>query len=137
MAQIGFFGPNMVCQGRILDRFDRIFQDTWAGTEKTLFTAWSTEPSAEERDKLIDEVALILNQTRCTMVHCCHSQIGCESCVWCRWLAGYKGSVKAQIRDTCQAGAKPILVLIDGGPITCVEVPIKQFFDLKRWPGLT
>ncbi len=34
------------------------------------------------------------------------------------------GSIKAQIRETCQSGAKAILVRFEGGPITRVEARI-------------
>ena len=38
-----------------------------------------------------------------------------------RWFSSYKGSIKAQIRETCQSGVKAILVRLEGGPITQVE----------------
>jgi hypothetical protein len=58
-------------------------------------------PTQEERERLIDAVELILYETR--------------------WLASYKGSIKAQIREACQSGVKAILVRFEGGPITRVE----------------
>jgi hypothetical protein len=43
-----------------------------------------------------------------------------------RWLSSYKGSIKAQIRETCMGGASAILVRLEGGPITRVEARIMQ-----------
>jgi serine/threonine protein kinase len=80
--------------------FDRIF--TVRNAEgQTLFEEWMRAPTAEQKDKIIDDVEKLLHETR--------------------WLSAYKGSIKAQIRETCQSGAKAILVRIEGGPITRVE----------------
>jgi hypothetical protein len=43
-----------------------------------------------------------------------------------RWLSSYRGSIKAQIRETCQSGATAILVQLEGGPITRVEARIME-----------
>ena len=80
--------------------FDKIFEEPQSHG-KTLFESWVTEEQCERRERLIDEVQEILAHTM--------------------WLSSYKGSVKAQIRQTCQSGAKAILIRIDGGPITRVE----------------
>ncbi len=65
--------------------FNLIF-GTRRASGKTLFEEWVSEPSTERKEPLIDEVEEILNETR--------------------WLASYKGSIKAQVRDVFQAGAK-------------------------------
>ncbi len=107
--------------------FNQIFDEV-RSDGKTLFGAWAAEDSAEKREKLIDEVHAILNETR--------------------WLSSYRGAIKAQIREACQGGAKvwkrpgylslgmhyplcagdavqqAILVRIEGGPITRVEARI-------------
>jgi serine/threonine protein kinase len=80
--------------------FNRIFEDRDASC-LSLFDRWRMAPTEEERERLIDAVELILYETR--------------------WLASYKGSIKAQIREACQSGAKAILVRLEGGPITRVE----------------
>jgi hypothetical protein len=79
--------------------FDLIFEARDAAG-LSLFDRWRIAPT-EEKERLIDAVAQILHETR--------------------WLASYKGSIKAQIRETCQIGSKAILVRLEGGPITRVE----------------
>ncbi len=82
--------------------FDQIFE-VRNSEGRTLFEKWMAAPPAE-KEKLIDSVENTLHETL--------------------WLASYKGSIKAQIRDACQSGAKAILVRFDGGPITRVEARI-------------
>jgi hypothetical protein len=36
-------------------------------------------------------------------------------------ISSYKGSIKTQVRETCQSGARAILVRLKGGPITRIE----------------
>jgi hypothetical protein len=80
--------------------FDRIFVTRDAdGT--TLFDRWRAAPTASEKESVVDAVQSILHETR--------------------WLSSYKGSIKAQVRETCQSGARAILVRLEGGPITRVE----------------
>jgi serine/threonine protein kinase len=83
--------------------FNQIFEDRDAAG-LLLFDRWRMAPTEEERERLIDAVEAILHETR--------------------WLASYKGSIKAQIREACQSGAKAILVRLEGGPITRVEARI-------------
>jgi serine/threonine protein kinase len=80
--------------------FDRIFT-VRNSIGRTLFDEWSLAPTEKEKEIIIDIVQEMLYETR--------------------WFAAYKGSIKAQIRETCQAGAKAILVRFEGGPITRVE----------------
>ena len=80
--------------------FDRIFV-THDADGLTLFDRWRAAPTASEKDSLVDAVQEILHETR--------------------WLSSYRGSIKAQIRETCQSGARAILVRFAGGPITRVE----------------
>jgi hypothetical protein len=82
--------------------FDQIFEAR-SSEGRTLFERWMAAPPAE-KETLIDAVEQILHETR--------------------WLASYRGSIKAQIRETCQSGAKAILVRFEGGPITRVEARI-------------
>ncbi len=82
--------------------FDQIFE-VRNSEGRTLFEEWITAPPAE-KETLIDAVEQILHETR--------------------WLASYRGSIKAQIRETCQSGAKAILVRFEGGPVTRVEARI-------------
>ncbi len=82
--------------------FDQIFQ-VRNSEGRTLFEEWTAAPPSG-KEALIDVAEQILNETR--------------------WLASYRGSIKAQIRETCQSGAKAILVRFDGGPITRVEARI-------------
>jgi serine/threonine protein kinase len=82
--------------------FDRIFEAR-NSRGQTLFEEWTAAPVGE-KETIIDAVQKILHETR--------------------WLASYRGSIKAQIRETCQSGAKAILVRFDGGPITRVEARI-------------
>jgi hypothetical protein len=79
--------------------FDQIFEVRNC-EGRSLFEEW-TAASTAEKETLIDAVEQILHETR--------------------WLASYKGSIKAQIRETCQSGARAILVRFEGGPITRVE----------------
>jgi len=79
--------------------FDQIFE-VRNSEGRTLFEEWTAAPAAA-KETLIDAVEHLLHETR--------------------WMASYKGSVKAQIRETCQSGAKAILVRFEGGPITRVE----------------
>jgi hypothetical protein len=67
----------------------------------TLFDQWKAAPTEQEKESFVDAVQKILDETR--------------------WLPSYRGSIKAQIRETCNSGAKAILVLLEGGPITRVE----------------
>jgi ABC-type branched-subunit amino acid transport system substrate-binding protein/serine/threonine protein kinase len=83
--------------------FDQIF-DHRNADGLTLFDRWRAAPTAQEKEALVDAVQAILHETR--------------------WLSSYKGSIKAQIRETCQAGAKAILVRLEGGPITRVEARV-------------
>jgi serine/threonine protein kinase len=83
--------------------FDQIFEARNAN-DTTLFDRWKAAPTEQEKEALVDAVQTILEETR--------------------WLASYKGSIKAQIRETCQSGAKAILVLLEGGPITRVEARV-------------
>ena len=80
--------------------FDQIFE----APKPTLFDQWKAARTAQERDSFVDAVETVLHETR--------------------WLSSYKGSIKAQIRETCQSGAKAILVRIEGGPITLVEARV-------------
>jgi serine/threonine protein kinase len=80
--------------------FNQIFEDRDA-VGLSLFDRWRMAPTEEDKERLIDTVQAILSETR--------------------WLASYKGSIKAQIREACQSGAKAILVRLEGGPITRVE----------------
>jgi hypothetical protein len=79
--------------------FDQIFH-VRNSEGRTLFEEWTAAPPPE-KETLIDVVEQILHETR--------------------WLASYRGSIKAQIRETCQSGTKAILVRLEGGPITQVE----------------
>jgi serine/threonine protein kinase len=83
--------------------FDQIFDDGNADGV-TLFDQWRAAPTAKEKEALVDAVQKILHETR--------------------WLSSYRGSIKAQIRETCQSGAKAILVRLEGGPITRVEARV-------------
>jgi hypothetical protein len=80
--------------------FDQIF----VAPKPTLFDQWKAAQTEQEKDSFVDAVQTILHETR--------------------WLSSYKGSIKAQIRETCQSGAKAILVRIEGGPITRVEARV-------------
>jgi hypothetical protein len=80
--------------------FDRIFE----APKPTLFDQWKAAQTVEEKDIFVDAVHKLLDETR--------------------WLSSYKGSIKAQIRETCQSGAKAILVRLEGGPITRVEARV-------------
>jgi serine/threonine protein kinase len=80
--------------------FDRIFV-TRDPDGMTLFDRWREAPTASEKDPFVDDVQALLYETR--------------------WFSSYKGSIKAQIRETCQSGVKAILVRLEGGPITQVE----------------
>jgi hypothetical protein len=80
--------------------FDRIFV-THDADGTTLFDRWRAAPTASEKESVVDAVQSILHETR--------------------WLSSYKGSIKAQVRETCQSGARAILVRLEGGPITRVE----------------
>jgi hypothetical protein len=82
--------------------FDEIFE-VRNSEGRTLFEQWIVAP-VTEKERLIDVVEQVLHETR--------------------WLASYMGSIKAQIRETCQSGAKAILVRFEGGPITRVEARI-------------
>jgi hypothetical protein len=82
--------------------FDQIFE-VRNSEDRTVFEEWM-RPHRRRNRPLIDTAEQILRETR--------------------WLASYRGSIKAQIRDTCQSGAKAILVRFDGGPITRVEARI-------------
>jgi hypothetical protein len=80
--------------------FDQIF-DVRDADGMTLFDQWKAAPTEQEKESFVDAVQKILDETR--------------------WLPSYRGSIKAQIRETCNSGAKAILVLLEGGPITRVE----------------
>jgi serine/threonine protein kinase len=83
--------------------FDQIF-DIRNGDGMTLFDQWKAAPTEEGKERLLDAVEAILYETR--------------------WLSAYKGSIKAQIRETCQCGSKAILVRLVGGPITRIEARV-------------
>jgi serine/threonine protein kinase len=85
--------------------FDRIFV-THDANGTTLFDRWRSAPTANEKDSCVDDVEALLHETR--------------------WLSSYRGSIKAQIRETCMGGATAILVRLEGGPITRVEARIMQ-----------
>jgi hypothetical protein len=85
--------------------FDRIFV-THDANGMTLFDRWRSAPTANEKDSCVDDVEALLHETR--------------------WLSSYRGSIKAQIRETCMGGAAAILVRLEGGPITRVEARIMQ-----------
>ena len=79
--------------------FDQIFE-VRDSEGRTLFEEWTAAPR-DEKERLIDRVEQLLFETH--------------------WLDSYKGSIKAQIRETCQSGAKAILIRFEGGPVTRVE----------------
>jgi hypothetical protein len=85
--------------------FDRIFA-VRNSMGRTLFDEWTLAPTQQEKETIVDIVQEILYETR--------------------WFSAYKGSIKAQIRETCQGGAKAILVRLEGGPITRVEARVMQ-----------
>jgi hypothetical protein len=95
--------------------FDQIFEAR-NSEGRTLFEEWTAAPTAE-KERLIDVVAQILNETR--------------------WIASYKGSIKAQIRETCQGGSKAILVRFEGGPITRVEALVMDQLIAETMADLT
>jgi hypothetical protein len=79
--------------------FDQIFKAA-DSDGRSLFQEW-TEAPMEQKEGLIDRAERLLFETH--------------------WLASYKGSIKAQMRETCQSGAKAILLRFEGGPVTRVE----------------
>ena len=79
--------------------FDQIFE-VRDSEGRTLFEEWTAAPM-DQKERLIDRVEQLLFETH--------------------WLDSYKGSIKAQIRETCQSGAKAILIRFEGGPVTRVE----------------